>query len=54
LSPGARAARHRRHDTGRLLQSSAIVGVGTALSRATGCKEQFTNYINVPECFLIE
>jgi putative peptidoglycan lipid II flippase len=36
LSPGARAARHRRHDTGRLLQSSAVVGIGTALSRATG------------------
>jgi putative peptidoglycan lipid II flippase len=36
LSPGARAARHRRHDTGRLLQSSAIVGIGTALSRVTG------------------
>jgi putative peptidoglycan lipid II flippase len=36
VSPGGRAARHRRHDTGHLLQSSAIVGVGTALSRLTG------------------
>jgi len=36
VSPGARAARPRRHDTGRLLQSSAIVGIGTALSRVTG------------------
>ncbi len=36
MSPGARAARHSRHDTGRLLQSSAIVGLGTALSRITG------------------
>jgi len=36
LSPGPRAARQRRHDTGRLLQSSAVVGIGTALSRATG------------------
>jgi len=36
VSPGARAARHRRHDTRSLLQSSAIVGVGTALSRITG------------------
>ena len=36
MSPGARAARHRRHDTGHLLQSSAIVGIGTALSRVTG------------------
>jgi putative peptidoglycan lipid II flippase len=36
LSPDARAARHSRHDTGQLLQSSAIVGLGTALSRITG------------------
>lgn len=36
MTPGARAARHRRHDTRHLLQSSAIVGVGTALSRITG------------------
>ena len=36
MSPDARAARHSRHDTGRLLQSSAIVGLGTALSRVTG------------------
>jgi putative peptidoglycan lipid II flippase len=36
VSPGRRAGRHRRHSTGALLQSSAIVGVGTALSRITG------------------
>ena len=36
MSTGSRAARHRRHDTGTLLRSSAIVGVGTALSRLTG------------------
>jgi putative peptidoglycan lipid II flippase len=36
VSTGSRAARHRRHDTRSLLQSSAIVGVGTALSRITG------------------
>ncbi len=36
MSRGPRSARQRRHDTGRLLQSSAIVGLGTALSRATG------------------
>ncbi len=28
--------RHRRHDTRSLLQSSAVVGIGTALSRLTG------------------
>ena len=27
---------HSRHHTGRLLQSSAVIGVGTALSRVTG------------------
>jgi len=30
------ATRPQRHDTARLLQSSAIVGLGTALSRITG------------------
>jgi putative peptidoglycan lipid II flippase len=36
VTRGARADRTRRHDTRALLQSSAIVGVGTALSRITG------------------
>lgn len=36
MTSGARAIHHRRHDTKALLQSSAIVGVGTALSRLTG------------------
>ncbi len=37
MSPAARAARPAsRADTGRLLRSSAVVGVGTALSRVTG------------------
>jgi len=36
VSSGARPARQRRHDTRHLLQSSAVVGVGTALSRITG------------------
>jgi putative peptidoglycan lipid II flippase len=34
MSEGGRG--HGRHDTGRLLRSSAVVGVGTALSRVTG------------------
>ena len=32
----AEARAHGRHDTGRLLQSSAVIGIGTALSRVTG------------------
>ncbi|HUV11267.1 MAG TPA: murein biosynthesis integral membrane protein MurJ [Acidimicrobiia bacterium] len=31
-----RADRHQRHDTRSLVQSSAVVGIGTALSRLTG------------------
>lgn len=36
MTRDARATRHRRHDTRSLLQSSAVVGIGTALSRLTG------------------
>jgi putative peptidoglycan lipid II flippase len=36
VTPGERAARQTRHDTRHLLQSSAVVGLGTALSRITG------------------
>lgn len=36
MTNDARATRHRRHDTRSLLQSSAVVGIGTALSRLTG------------------